>query len=289
MNLKELEKKITQSKYIALVIIAIIPLGYLAWFWGINDYELSKDVSNWGVFGDFIGGILNPLIALLAFYWLTMSVLIQKTELSETQQILNQTLNSQLEQSLTQKQKRFEDSFYALLEQMNNVYQQLLTVPDENKKINSNLNHLARDILTYSYNNPLEMKSTKMRSSNHECNHLFRLIYQLLKFVYSYHHELDAKCTIKSEKFYTNILRSFIDKNTLVLLAVNCVKSSEPDDFEKYRFLIERYELLEHFEFSDVWQERLIEMYSPRAFGANVIAYELSHTMALRENTNFGS
>ncbi|MDI1229541.1 MAG: hypothetical protein PSU93_00120 [Methylobacter sp.] len=30
--------------------------------------NLSKDTGNWGTFGDYVGGILNPVIAAFAFY-----------------------------------------------------------------------------------------------------------------------------------------------------------------------------------------------------------------------------
>ena len=58
--------------------ISLVVCSDLAWFWGFNKQALSTDSSVWGAFGDFVGGILNPVIAYLAFYWLTRSVIIQK-------------------------------------------------------------------------------------------------------------------------------------------------------------------------------------------------------------------
>ncbi|MCR9778178.1 hypothetical protein NB609_19365, partial [Vibrio parahaemolyticus] len=72
--------------------------AYLLWFYFIQKQGLSADASVWGAFGDFVGGILNPLIAYSAFYWLTVSVLIQKQELSDTKQAL-------IESSLAQKEQ----------------------------------------------------------------------------------------------------------------------------------------------------------------------------------------
>lgn len=91
LEISDLAKSIKRAKILAFSLIALIPMVYLIWFYFINDLPLSTDSSIWGTFGDFIGGILNPLIALLAFYWLTQSVLIQKTELSETQKVLKET------------------------------------------------------------------------------------------------------------------------------------------------------------------------------------------------------
>lgn len=40
--------------------------------------------ASWGQLGDFIGGILNPVVAGAALFWLTRSVKMQKEELAET-------------------------------------------------------------------------------------------------------------------------------------------------------------------------------------------------------------
>ncbi|MFC3359026.1 hypothetical protein ACFSKY_13560 [Azotobacter chroococcum] len=66
-----------------------------------NDQQLSTDAGLWGTFGDFVGGLINPLIAYFAFYWLTQSVLIQKTELSETKDALIAAQLAQQEQAST--------------------------------------------------------------------------------------------------------------------------------------------------------------------------------------------
>jgi hypothetical protein len=88
MNLNKLESSVKKSRVLACSIFILIVAGYFFWFLVINSQRLSVDTSSWGAFGDFVGGILNPLIAFLAFYWLTVSVLIQKKELEETKNAL---------------------------------------------------------------------------------------------------------------------------------------------------------------------------------------------------------
>lgn len=69
--------------------IALILLGaYFFYFYLYLGTPASKTASTWGEFGDFFGGILNPLVAFAAFYWLTQSVKLQKTELAETRKAL---------------------------------------------------------------------------------------------------------------------------------------------------------------------------------------------------------
>lgn len=60
---------------------ALLILSYVIYFGVLLGQNPAKDADKWGQFGDFFGGMLNPLVAFAAFYWLTQSVKIQKTEL----------------------------------------------------------------------------------------------------------------------------------------------------------------------------------------------------------------
>ncbi|HAS8434478.1 TPA: hypothetical protein I7734_22175 [Vibrio vulnificus] len=96
--MKDVEKTVRRSrKFVVLIFVATVS-AYFLWFYFIQKQGLSADASVWGAFGDFVGGILNPLIAYSAFYWLTVSVLIQKQELSDTKQALVQSSLAQKEQ-----------------------------------------------------------------------------------------------------------------------------------------------------------------------------------------------
>lgn len=97
----KLESQVRKSRYF-IVFAAITPaIIYMLWFVVKNDQQLSTDAGLWGTFGDFVGGLINPLIAYFAFYWLTQSVLIQKTELSETKDALIAAQLAQQEQAST--------------------------------------------------------------------------------------------------------------------------------------------------------------------------------------------
>ena len=45
------------------IFAAILIAGNFFWFFGLNDQSVSNKVSDWGAFGDFIGGLLNPAVA----------------------------------------------------------------------------------------------------------------------------------------------------------------------------------------------------------------------------------
>lgn len=49
-----------------LIVAAVLPI--LIYIFRFHDYQLSDDPSDWGVFGDYIGGVYSVLIALLVVY-----------------------------------------------------------------------------------------------------------------------------------------------------------------------------------------------------------------------------
>ncbi|EKA7370837.1 hypothetical protein OL330_000007 [Vibrio parahaemolyticus] len=99
MQFNDIEKNVKNSWWTVVTIFGLTIASYVGWFFIVNDFSLSKDPGNWGAFGDFIGGLLNPLIAFSAFYWLTISVLVQKQELAETRKALSDASQAQVEQA----------------------------------------------------------------------------------------------------------------------------------------------------------------------------------------------
>lgn len=92
-TMEELICATERSTFFIVGAIAFFILGYMIWFVVINDQQLSIDSGDWGAFGDFVGGILNPLIAYLALFWLTKSIVIQRTELEATRNLLSDQVN----------------------------------------------------------------------------------------------------------------------------------------------------------------------------------------------------
>lgn len=278
MKLDDVEKNVNRSKVFAVGFILTIPATYFVWFYIFQGFGFSTDSSMWGTFGDFVGGILNPVIALLAFYWLTQSVLIQKTELKETKDAL-------VASSVTQEKNRFESSFYSLLEQFNIVLNSLqLDTPGIRDTMKQGaIKRAHRSILNNEGITDARQAKQKLNDKfNSELGHLFRILYQLLKLIAIKCHEGDdEKINIQNfssqllinvpvsndEKFYSNIVRSFLDFRVTQLLAVNCYCDSDEDSYYKYRLLIERYSFLEHMPLDGKVEQSLFSQYDKSAFG----------------------
>lgn len=98
IDLSALDASITRAhRLVSGAMVASLSL-YLVWFWVIGSAPLSQRGDDWGQFGDFVGGVLNPLVAYSAFYWLMRSVRLQKEELHETRQALEDSSRSQAKQ-----------------------------------------------------------------------------------------------------------------------------------------------------------------------------------------------
>lgn len=70
--------------YGALVFAAVTPLlvmvAVIVAFFRFHWPKLATDQAAWGQFGDYIGGVLNPLFAWIAFIGLLVSITIQRRE-----------------------------------------------------------------------------------------------------------------------------------------------------------------------------------------------------------------
>ncbi|HCS65915.1 MAG TPA: hypothetical protein DIW64_18635 [Cellvibrio sp.] len=94
-DLVAIDGKMKGSRELALWAIVFVLGAYFIWFFGIKGYELSSSPEVWAQFGDYAGGILNPIVALLAFYWLTVSIRYQLKELKDSRAALRDSASSQ--------------------------------------------------------------------------------------------------------------------------------------------------------------------------------------------------
>lgn len=88
-------------------------LIFVLYFWNFNS-ALSTDQNIWGVFGDFVGGTLTPILSFLALVALLLTLVLQskqldisRIELKETREALQESAKSQhLMQIAQSKQAR---------------------------------------------------------------------------------------------------------------------------------------------------------------------------------------
>jgi len=110
--------KATSIKVISFILIAIVWYFYFSHFNHWNSpldifntskwMGLSNDKGEWGTFGDFVGGVLNPILTFVTIVMLINSLKLQR-EANE------QLIKDERRQEKDVLLKRFEDGFYNLI------------------------------------------------------------------------------------------------------------------------------------------------------------------------------
>lgn len=115
-------KQWLKAWWLLLVPIAFASGAVLAYAMTFRQLPANEDPGAWGTFGDFLGGLLNPLVSTLTLFVAASVWKLQREELELTRNELTQTKLAMEEQAKTAEQQRQEQRFFDLL----NVYQQTL-------------------------------------------------------------------------------------------------------------------------------------------------------------------
>lgn len=263
-----------------------------------SDIALNTTRADWGVLGDFFGGTLNPIFSFLGLIMLLVTLFQNQTELELSRIELRESSRALKEQASTLDKQRFEDTFFALLNQLNNLLEQLVAegvrhdFEGKPTDISSIVAALKRKIIgdnmssLLPYEASLKAAKTELLRHNPLLNQYFRILYQILKFIAtnspstgligSFNADNLAGTTASTtEKFYSNIVRSCVPETVYYLLAVNCFTEDSQDTFLPYKLLVERYEFFEHMPLripehqNKALLDNIIAHYKPIAFGSN--------------------
>lgn len=86
----------------------------------IAQFGFSPDspIEQWGAFGDFMGGTLNPIFAFLSFICLLMTIVLQNTELKETRKEFTRVANANEQQLLLISNQQQKDDTYKVIQKV---------------------------------------------------------------------------------------------------------------------------------------------------------------------------
>lgn len=221
--------------------------------------------SEWklGEFGDFLGGVLNPILTFLMFVGLIITIVIQKTELSLARTEFKRTANALQEQSESSKKQVIENTFFNLLN-IHNETLNSLRFDSENLRCALNIKEdkaLGRavfsSILTWMHDESDTQKTHENYTSfqdteNHVVGHYFRGLYQILKFI--------DECGLpdNDKNRYSRLLRAQLSTDELAVLYFNCISPNV--DSGQFRELLIKYRMLEHIKLGkeDFWDNYTI-------------------------------
>lgn len=242
-----------------------------------------------GQFGDFFGGVANPILTFLTFMGLIMTIIIQKKELVLTRKEMRDSSNALRQQVINQDKQRFEDTFFSLLDEHNRILTNITSYDEmdsETSMVAIVRNNLIGGPLIFNEDTEsVYEKKDKLLKMYPQVNQYARVLYQILKFVASNcptstvkdsfsSGSLKKTTSSKEEKLYTSIIRSFLSEDIYYLLLINCFCESEDDQFFEYKLLIERYAFFEHFgnhnkRYNTHLIDKLVRSYDEKAFGDN--------------------
>ena len=116
---------------VCVFVIAAAWVGYYINF-GIGGV-LSRHTDVWGQFGDYVGGVVNPILSFITIYLLIHSIGLQRES--------NDSLISEIQrQEKLEEYKKFELRFFHLIESQENMFGRFKVVLSENDSTTVELN-----------------------------------------------------------------------------------------------------------------------------------------------------
>jgi hypothetical protein len=128
-----LKKIVLPISMLAVIFIVVVCFLYFDNFSG----EFSKEQSDWGDFGSYIGGTIGALFASCSFIALLYTVFLQRQELVTAINALEDGAASQRKQVESYKAQKFETTFYSLLDLHNQAVKGLNFQSDREHAIKS--------------------------------------------------------------------------------------------------------------------------------------------------------
>ena len=237
----------------------------------VNLFSLGK--SSFGEWGDFFGGVLNPILTFLTFMGLLITIVIQQSELKESRKEFKRSADALVEQSTNMKKQNFENTLFQMLTLHNNIVNAIdLTNKDDGTTVKGRdcfrvfYTRLARFYRKKKKEGQGNVKPEVIaerayrsfwRTHQTELAHYFRYLYNLIKFV----DESDF-----SDGAYIKLIRAQLSDSELYILFYNS-QTVQGENFIKY---IERYSL-----FDNMQVERLLDKSHKKLIGKKAYDSEL--------------
>ena len=275
-NVKEnnlLSKALFNLMFYALCVVLFL---FVVDVWLVNNHEGVA-----GIFGDFFGGVLNPILTFLTFLGLIATIVVQRHDLrlsrieyeKTAEALTTQSVENTFFNTLELHHKIADNIKFDLSVLDNSAYLEKLSGVKKFLKIASASydskfsEEILRDeptpaiaavtvfegraafdeILKYlakgaaSPKQVLERYGLIQSEHNHIVGHYFRNLYQVLKLIDKYE---ESTVSESSKKKYASILRAQLSTKELALLFVNCLDGV--CDKGRFKNLLIKYKMFEH-------------------------------------------
>ncbi|MFW2095712.1 putative phage abortive infection protein [Acinetobacter sp. ULE_I057] len=267
--------------FLLFIIPAIFGITYSILNYYLINLNLPVTGERLGQFGDYVGGLLNPILTFFSFLALLITIVIQNRQLDVSTRELHSTNKTLIEnqkvmseQLLTQSLQQFDSTFFAMLKELNNLQIELNTLVTQN---NTKLERCFKYVMYEDSDNIQDYMEKVLK--NREVSRYFMLLYQILRIIDT---KVDDNIYIKTDKFsikkmYSNIVRSSISEELMQLLMINALNNI----FQSFKDLIEKFNLFEHTSFTVDSQYSLLlinaaQYYDAQAFDQSFYWKELA-------------
>jgi len=280
-----------------LFCLVFAPVIFITAFIGIYIYifrahDISSNAEHWGQFGDYVGGLLNPTLALCAFLALVLAVILQRKELSDARSQFSKTastlnrqtndntffemlsLHSQNVESIRIDKKKLlyingkalrTEGREAFVEMLRCLGLHLLDVQKISKFTTE------EDLIRVTYHKFFENFQSSLA-------HYFRYLYNIVRFIDTLPIDTEDKL------FYGKLVRAQMSNHELAILYFNCLSPKGKDNFKP---LVEKYALLKHLPPELIQDGSLFfKHYSKEAWGENHDYYKKYHSQVLQKYPN---
>lgn len=203
---------------------AILAVALVFYFGNFNN-GLSNDQSVWGAFGDFLGGILNPVLTFTTVYLLIRSLEAQRQTLSHSEQQLSEAKNTFELQQKTEQIKQFESLFFVFTEIASRTYSNFSVVCDNSRAA---YGHEAVTYITTRIVESLNRKdnSTAVFDRIDDDNH--NSVYGVVQSYCSLFKIIDEFCPDNEKEKYTAVAVSLIPSKAIHLMCIAEINTRWP-------------------------------------------------------------
>lgn len=273
--------------------------GAVIWhFWVGSDIphisiSNSQTAAYWGQIGDFIGGMLNPLLSFVALMAVLYSVRMQRKELRLAREEAQENFQVQVQQRQNFERQNFEAVFFRLLDIHTRLANEVKISGSTDFRNSSARNlHIGRDAFKYAFRTLFGTRANKASEyivhvkervkyfDDHYSDnlaHYFRNFYQILKHVdsfgidplklsrrYSFAAVRQFVSQYRAQRNYANMLRAQLDSAELGVLFFNCLTIKGAG----LKYYVERYSMLKHFDKKIFFYspDVVLQFYDPLAF-----------------------
>lgn len=223
----------------SLIIAAVLLFLYFYKFHG----SLSSKSEVFGQFGDYIGGILNPLFSLVALLALFYTIRLQSIEMQRSTAQLKQSALELTTQNALMARQGFETSFFNMLRSFSDVVSNARAQNDN--LVGQKCFTEILEVFLKAVNSDGDVAASFKNASKvcgYDIDSYFRVFSDLIKFV-------DRSFEFHDAKFYMDIVRSRLSNSELNLICHKFVTVAVSKDIFA---LIGKYDLLRYMDSSSV-------------------------------------